>query len=519
MICRYLCLFSLILPAVYGQKVKVSPEWFKTPDFRKKFVGSYGFLPKVEPKVDQEEASFIAELSEVLGAQRFKDAEKRLLTFIKERKNPVNPEVEAKDVSAALIFTLGNLYYQNGRLTEAESAYKTAIKRFPEYRRAHKNLALLYARSDRMKQAKPHLVKAMDLGDADHLSFGLLGHAMLAEEKALAAETAFRQASLKNPEEKDWKIGLVQALLIKEDWRQSASMMQSLIDENPEDPVMWKQQANCYIQMGEVMRAAENFEVLRLKGLADEASLNTLGDIYSSREEPLLALGAYLSAIRLSKVVKVDRTLKSAGYLLQMEAPREAFRLMQNLRAKAGDTLSKDQKVAALLVEADIAIAESDSIDAVDLLKSALVLSPSNGATRLKLGGVYSSLSEGGSTEEERNEFKIKARTEFDQASRDNDPKVGYKANLKLAGLYVKEQRYIEALPLIDQAIRLKEGSKESIEQYKRRVERAAKRQQEREERIEQRRRENQEALDKVQKKDEAKAEGDQEGKDSKERE
>ncbi|MDA7868734.1 tetratricopeptide repeat protein, partial [bacterium] len=194
MILRSLCLFSLAVPSLFAQALKVSPEWFRTPEFRKKFVGSYGFLPKVEPKVDQEEAAFIAELSEILSAQRYKEAETRLLAFIKERKNPVDPEVEAKDVSAALVFTLGNLYYQNGRTAEAESAYKTAIKRFPEYRRAHKNLALLYARSDRMTLAKPHLIKAMELGDADHLSYGLLGHAMLAEEKALAAEAAFRQA-------------------------------------------------------------------------------------------------------------------------------------------------------------------------------------------------------------------------------------------------------------------------------------------------------------------------------------
>ena len=285
---RFTCLAAFLVPSLPAESLKVSADLFRTPEFRERFVGSYGFLPEVEPKVDQEEARFIAELAEVLSDGRFKDAEKRLLMFIQERKNPVDAEAESRDVSAALIFTLGNLYYQNGRVSEAEKSYKIALKRFPEYRRAHKNLALLYARSERLEKAKPHLMEAIDLGDADHLSFGLLGHAMLAEEKALVAESAFRQAYLLNPDERDWKIGLVQALLLKEDWVQAASMMQTLIDESPDDATFWMQQANCFIQSGEVMRAAENYEVLRLKGLADESALNQLGDIYANQEEPRL---------------------------------------------------------------------------------------------------------------------------------------------------------------------------------------------------------------------------------------
>ncbi|MFT6862787.1 MAG: tetratricopeptide (TPR) repeat protein [Akkermansiaceae bacterium] len=494
---RSLCLFSLTIPALLAETITVSPEWFQTPEFRKRFVGSYGFLPAVEPKVDQEEAQVIAELSEILGAGRFKEAENRLLAFIKERKNPVDPDSEAKDVSAALVYTLGNLYYQNGRLAEAESAYKTSIKRFPEYRRAHKNLALLYARSERMKEAKSHLIKAIDLGDADHLSFGLLGHAMLAEEQALAAESAFRQAYLLNPDEKDWKIGLVQALLLKEDWLQAASMMQSLIDESPDDPVMWMQQANCYLQTGEVMRAAENYEVLRLKGLADEASLNTLGDIYANQEEPLLALGAYLTAIRMSKEIKIERSLKSAGYLLQLEAPKEAAKLMTTMREKVGETLTKDQKVAAFLVESDIALADKDLTMAGDLLKNALEVSPANGSAQVKLGAIYLSLSAAAGTNEKIAEFKRLARGQFRQATRSTEAKVGYDANRSLGQVLVKEQEYLKALPYLEEAVRLKTGSKQTIEQYLRRVQRAAERQKEREERLDQERREIREALNK----------------------
>jgi hypothetical protein len=44
--------------------------------------------------------------------------------------------------------------------------------------------------------------------------------------------------------------------------------------------------------------AIVNLEILRLKGLADEANLNLLGNLHMDRNEPQLALLAYLAAMR-----------------------------------------------------------------------------------------------------------------------------------------------------------------------------------------------------------------------------
>ncbi|YCM46266.1 tetratricopeptide repeat protein [Verrucomicrobiaceae bacterium 227] len=508
MFIRPFCFFSLGLSSLLGEPLKVSPELFSTPEFKQRFVGSYGFLPAVEPKVDQEEAGVIAELSEILSLGRFKEAERHLLDFIQERKNPVESSGESKDVSAALIFTLGNLYYQNGRVADGEQAYKIAIKRFPEYRRAHKNLALLYARSDRLKEAMPHLMKAIDLGESDHLTFGLLGHAMLSEDKAMAAEAAFRQAYLLNPEEKDWKIGLAQALLAKEDWVQAASLMQTLIDESPEDATMWMQQANCFIQMDQVMRAAENYEILRLKGLADEAALNQLGDIYANQEQPLLALGAYLSAMKQSDVVKVGRSLKAAKYLLQLSANRESERLMLELRERAGDSMSKEEKITALLIESDIASADRNLDEASALLSQALELSPADGNARVKLGQILMERAEISESDAGVEALKADARTQFLLAADDRDDDVAYQANLKFAQLLVKDQQYLKALPKLEAAVRLKSGSKQSIEQYLRRVQRAADAEKARKEREELEREERLEAAEKAAEQAEAEKEG-----------
>jgi len=485
---KSLLLFFLSISLASAQAIRLSPSLFSSADFKKSFVGSYGFLPLVEPKINRDEADFLAELSEVLAASRFGEAEQRIKGFIyqqrnpppaekKTRKNP-NPEPakEPREVSPAVIFTLGNLYFQNDQVTAAEAAYRDAIKRHPSYRRAHKNLALLLATQDKIKEAKPHLMKAIELGESDHRSFGLLGYALLKEEKMLAAEAAYRQAYLFNPDEKDWKLGLAQTLLGKESWVEAATMLQTLIDENPENALFWKQQANCYIQSGEIMRAAENYEALRLKGLADEASLNQLGDIYANQDDPLLALGAYLAAMRKSETVNVPRSLKSARYLVQLNAPTEASRLIADLRAKAGSALTREQKIDTLMIEGDIASALGDLPAATARLTAALELDTTKGATRVSLGQLLARRAAEEADEKKAAQYHLEARKFFLIAVDDSDQKVAFQANLRLAQLYVKDGKYLKALPRLEQAVRLKTGSKQALEQYLRRVQRAAER-------------------------------------------
>jgi tetratricopeptide (TPR) repeat protein len=476
-------LVSCKMACLMAEPMGLSPSMFRSDDFKQRFVGSYGMLPTVDPKVDRDEAELIAELGDLLGQGGFQKAEDRLVEFINERKSPSDPAVEAKEVSAALIFTLGNLYFQSGRLSEAERCYKLAIQRHPDYRRALKNLALLYAQQDRIADAKPLLMKAIELGEADHRAFGLLGYAYMKEDMALAAECAYRQAYLLKSDEKDWQLGLAQALLMQEKWAESASMLQSLIDQSPDNALLWKQQANCHLQMEEPLRAAENYEVLRLMGLADEESLNQLGDIYANQEQPLLALGAYLSATQLSDVVNVERSLKSAKYLHTLGATGEAARFIAALKEKAGDHMTDEQKGRLLVVESDVARSEGRLAEAGDLLKRLLEFDAANGEARERLGQIHVQLAEEATEEALAKEFQLEARKYFLIAMKDPQNEVAYKANLGYGQMLVKDSRFVDALPPLEKALQLKNS--QNLEQYVRRVQRAAEREAAKTERLE----------------------------------
>ena len=456
----------------------VSPALFRDAEFIKSFVGSYGFLSPVEPKVDAEEAEVLIELQDLFGEGQYAAVEKRLKLFMQERRQPTDPEIQPKEVSPAMIFVLGNLYFQNDRLEKAESAYELALKKFPKFRRAHKNLAMLHASKGDMERPLPFLTKAIQLGDADHRSFGLLGYAYLLKKKPLAAEGAYRQAYLLNPDEKDWKQGLAQSLMLQEKWDASASLLGELIEESPGNPELWKRQANCYIEMGEKIRAAVNFEVLRLKGLADAAALDLLGNLYMDQEQPILALRAYLSAMEKSPALDVRRSLKTARILVDYGAPGEAIKYLAAVRDKA-DTLRKDDLVGFLLVEVDAARLGNDMERISILLDRILAIDAGNGEALVQKGMYLEDIARTHDDGDEAQRMLARARASFRLAL--EKPAVAYEANLRYGQMLVRKGGSIEALPYLRAAMEKKKS--DNLFQYIRRVERAAARQKVRQER------------------------------------
>ena len=472
----------LILPvlvvSVSGAPLPVRPAFFRDAEFIKSFVGSYGFLSPVEPKVDAEEAEVLIELQDLFGNGQYAAVEKRLKLFMQERRQPTDPEIQPKEVSPAMIFVLGNLYFQNDRLEKAESAYELALKKFPKFRRAHKNLAMLHASKGDMERALPFLTKAIQLGDADHRSFGLLGYAYLLKRKPVAAEGAYRQAYLLNPEEKDWKQGLAQSLMLQEKWPASASLLGELIEESPGNAELWKKQANCYIEMDQKIRAAVNFEVLRLKGLADAATLDLLGNLYMDQEQPILALRAYLSAMKNSSALDVQRSLKTARILVDYGAPGEAIKYLAAVRDKA-DTLRKDDLVGFLLIEVDAARSGNDMERVSKLLGRILAIDAGNGEALVQQGMYLEEMARSHGDAEEAQRMLARARASFRMSL--EKPEVAYEGNLRYGQMLVRKGDSIEALPYLRAALEKKKS--DNLVQYIRRVERAAARQKVRQER------------------------------------
>lgn len=474
-------LFLFTQVPAHAQQITPPANLFKDPKFIRDFVGSYGFLSDVEPKVSADEQQLLVRVQALFEKSQFRAAEQEVTRFIQETERPTERDKPPGEISPAMIFVLGNLYFQANRPEEARRAFEDAIKRFPRFRRAHTNLAYLHVSRDRMDEALPMLQKAVELGENSSRVYGLMGYCHMLKKNPLAAENAYRQAYLLDPVSRDWKLGLAQALMAQDKFAESATLLGSLIEENPNDKQLWLQQTNAYLAMDRKEDAAVNLEVLRLKNLADESNLTLLGNLYMDRAEPMLALQAYLAAIDKTPKLDVPRSLKSAKILTDYGFPDQAAEFLSRVRSKAGDALPQPDRVALLLAEARVADAREERETARNILDELIAIAPADGEVLLEYARHLDAGARAEETAESRAELVQEARTHYQLAARSDVS--AYPANLGLGQMLVREQRFIEGLAPLESALAVKKS--ESLQQYVSRVRRAADRQKLREDRAE----------------------------------
>lgn len=467
---RIILILGLLPASLLAEKIIPPSNLFQDPKFIRDFVGSYGFLSEVEPKVTADEQTALTTIRDLFEKSKFSDAEQELVRFIQESEKPSDPKKVATEISPAMVFVLGNLYFQANRTDEAKRAFLEAIRRFPRFRRAHTNLAYLYISKNQTSEALPMLQKAIQLGENSARVYGLLGYCHLLNQNALAAENAYRQAYLADSNSRDWKLGLAQALMAQEKFTEAANLIGSLIEENPNDKQLWLQQTNAFLAMEKKEDAIVNLETLRLKGIADETNLNLLGNLYMDRNEPQLALLAYMAAMEKTSTQNLSRSLKAAKILTDYGFPDKASQMVSQIREKSFTTLSTPDQISLLLTEVRISQAMKKTEVTTSLLNQLLEINPTDGDVLLETARHKDLLSREETDEQKRASYVNEAKTNYQLAARVDQ--VAYSANLSLGQMLVRERRYSEALNHLQTALNLKKS--ESLEQYTNRVRRAA---------------------------------------------
>lgn len=475
---RIVFLSIVLTPWLFAQSLIPPGELFRDPKFVREFVGTYGIHSEVEPKVSSTESQLLARVSDLFGAAKYKEAETEIVRYIKETTTPSDPNLQPGEISPALVFVLGNLYFQADRGDEAERAFKEAIRRFPKFRRAHTNLAYLYVSKEKFELAMPMLQKAIELGENSHRAWGLLGYSHLLGKNAMAAENCYRTASVLEPGNKDWQLGLAQSLMMQEKYTEATAALAPLIKSNPNDKQLWLQQTNALLSQEKKIEAALNLETMHLKGMADEANLNLLGNIYMDQAQPRLALAAYSAAIDASQKLNVPQALKAARIMNDFGFPDQAADLLKKIRSAAGN-LPQAELVQLELTDVKIARSQKQNDRAATILQRLGTDAPGNPEVMLETGKFYDFLAREESDEEKRKAHLAEAKTNYSLALATES--TAYQANLAYGQMLVREGRALEALPYIEKALSLKKS--DSLEQYTSRVRRAADREKARNER------------------------------------
>jgi len=424
-----------------GVSVLDDPEW------RARFLGSYGFLSGAEPQIAQSELALLREVIDLMRVDP-RAAEKMLGSQI------------PKDGSAALDFILANLQFQNGHIAEAALSYDRALEKFPDFRRAHKNAGLLLVQGGDYEAALVHLSRAIELGERDGRTYGLLGYCHLNLEHFVSAEQAYRDAVLLEPETRDWQVGLARALMSMEKYEEAVAVFGNVIDADPTNATAWLGQANAYIGLDKPRAAAVNLEAVRAMGQAQTTSLVLLGDIYMNEGLPDLAKSAYLEVIQKDGAgVQLETALRAADVLVRTRSYDQAREVVQSIQKRYGGSMDTDAELRVLTLRGKLARAQGRDAEAVKILESIVERDGTNGDALLELAQYH-------------HEHGDAARALLYVERAQNLKGFEYEALLDHAQLGVAAGDYRKAAELLRRALEIKREPR--VERFLARVEQAA---------------------------------------------
>lgn len=420
---------------------------WRDASFQKRLQESYLAESDVEPRLDPDDRDQLQSVYELLGKEQVEAAVAALQQLRSGSKN------------AVFDFTLGNLHYQHDRTAEAMACFEAAIEKFPRFRRAHKNLGMLYTRANEPRKAAAALTRVIELGGGDAATYGLLGFAHGSLDDPLAAESAYRMANLLDPGTMDWKMGLARSFLKQKRYADLAALCSALLAKDPGRGDLWLLQANAYLGLEQVKLAAENFEMADRLGQASADSLYLLGDIHVNGGEAELAVDAYLRALAKAKEGPADRAIRGVKALVARNAHGPARQLLEQVQQQRGAALTQTEQKELLKIRARLAVAAGAGEEEAKVLAEVVALDPLDGEALLLLGQYHARTGH-----PEQAVFLYERAASLEKFEAD--------AKVRHAQLLVQQGKYGEAVPLLKRAQQVQ--PREHLQQYLEQVERLA---------------------------------------------
>ncbi len=418
------------------------------PGFQKSFIGGYGINAEVEPRISQDDMALLELVRQLMGDNL--PAAEALL------RDSVRPES-----SATIDLTLGGTRFQQDKLDAALENYRSAVAKFPTFRRAYRSIGLICTRNNDYDGAIAAFNRMIELGAADAYTYGLLGYCHSAKQDYQPAEAAYRNALLLQPGSVEWRLGLTRSVFKQAKYEDAASLLDVLLNTFPDKADFWLLQAHTFLGLKQPMNAAVNLEILDSIGKSTSDSLYTLGDIYISQALPDLALRAYERAILSNSAQDVTRAMRCAEVLAARGGLPQADALLEVIKANATESLTDAQRTKLLKLQARLAMNAGKGDDSTAAaLEEIVQIDPLDGEALMLLAQHYN---RAGKPDQAIMYYERAAGIDAFTAS----------AKVKIAQIFVAQARFAEALPLLRDAQSLK--PRDDVARYIEQVERASK--------------------------------------------
>jgi tetratricopeptide (TPR) repeat protein len=216
-----------------------------------------------------------------------------------------------------------------------------------------------------------------------------------------------------------------------------------MLKSQPANADLWLFQANAYLGLGDVKRAASNLEIVRRLGKIQPQILAQLGDLFADAGAHDLALSAYREALSKDSNLPIPGLMQSAELLVAAGGYQQGAELITQIRSTLGRSLSDGDKLLLLKMEARIAASRGEAGPAADTLEQIIDTNPLDAEALLLLANLYANRGE-----------SEKADFLFSRAERIRGSEV--EALVQHARFLVRQSKYSKALPLLERAQSMK---------------------------------------------------------------
>lgn len=418
-----------------GQAYPFELNAWDNADFRDRVMGSYGVRSPIEPEaLSRQEAQFFNEqVVPVVNAGNFRAAAQALEGYITAETN------------ANFDFTLATIYLQLSQLDRAQRYYESAIRKHPDFLRAYKNLGIVASQTGQHQKAIEYLTKAVELGENNGDTFGMLGYNYLNLGRSLQALNAYRLATTLNPGNRDWKFGLIRSLMETRNYPEAIAVIDDLLADAPDDHRLLVSKANAFIAEEEYSKAAMYLDIVRRLGKGNAATLETLGDLLVNLDIPSVAVVSYIDAVK--EGMKTERALRAGEVLIAHGALEPAERLLAAVGDISEDNLSPAELGQLRSLRASVALRAGKTDEAESLLNAIVEEDPMNGRALMLLAELYG---DQGDPE--------KAIYYYDRAALGEDENIQFDARVQAAVLQVELKDFDSAIENLSAALRIQES-------------------------------------------------------------
>lgn len=331
MLLKTLLVTSLLSLFAFSE-IKAEPlsidQLWQSETFLKSYTTSYGVDSRIEPLINEEESEFLTELTERLSGDDKEEA-------LEEMKAS-----ELVETSPAILFAMGNLHFEKEKPEVAIEYFEKAIALFPNFRDAHRNVAMLKLQKPDYKGAETHLRKAIELGSQEGLTYGLLAYCHSQNGRHQAALSAYRMAQVTMPEEMQWRLGEAYTLQTLGEANQASSIYAELLKRSPYNLSLWINQANACLQSGKKSQAIAHLEMAKRISQLNPTNHAILGQLYLGESLPDKALQNFQAAIK-DKSAAFSLAVNCLGHLTNHQQWSQAKQLGTEIDQHFSEEISK----------------------------------------------------------------------------------------------------------------------------------------------------------------------------------